>query len=152
MHTRDYLSLISSLKLQECSFQHKNSVFNLRQRRFVEVQLQPLNHVSEIGSVETHHVFGYARRPRAEKPGRTDSESIFFCRVGCSSDVAWRRTCLHHVRLSAPPRPPWCAARSPDRCGRRGPGSGPRTATLWVRWSWAATAGGSSPRSWIYDK
>lgn len=78
MHTSDYLSLIFSLKLQECSFQHKNSVLNLRQRRFVEVQLQPLNYVSEIGSVETHHVFGYARRPRAEKPGRTDSESIFF--------------------------------------------------------------------------
>lgn len=35
---------------------------NLRQRGLVQVQLQPLDHVREIGGMETHHVFGYARR------------------------------------------------------------------------------------------
>lgn len=28
----------------------------------MQVQLQPLDHVRKISSVETHHVFGYARR------------------------------------------------------------------------------------------
>lgn len=37
----------------------------------MEVQLQPLNYMREITSMETHDVFGYTRRLRAEsKRGR----------------------------------------------------------------------------------
>lgn len=39
---------------------------HLRQRRFVQVQLQPLNDVREIPSMETNNVFGYMRRLRPE--------------------------------------------------------------------------------------
>lgn len=35
----------------------------------MQVQLQPLNHVSEIGRVETHDIFGDTGRPRAESEG-----------------------------------------------------------------------------------
>lgn len=40
----------------------RNNQTHLRQRGFMEVQLQPHDHIWEISSVETHHVFGDASR------------------------------------------------------------------------------------------
>lgn len=65
-----------------------------------------------------------------------------------SSYVASPPTCPRPAQPSAPPRLLWSVVQSPDRCDRRGPECDPQTASLWARWSWAATASGSSPRWW----
>ena len=36
----------------------------LRERWFIQVQLQPLDHIREVSSVEADHVFGHTRRLR----------------------------------------------------------------------------------------
>lgn len=61
-------------------------------------------------------------------------------------------TCPGHRRPSAPQRLQWSGAQNPGRCGRRGLAYGPQTATLWARWSSAATAAGSSPRWWSWRR
>lgn len=63
-------------------------VFNLRQRGFVEVQLQPLNYVSEISSVETHNVFGYTRRPRAESEQGQIQKGLFSLNANVSPQAS----------------------------------------------------------------
>lgn len=68
-----YKMLVSAASEEEVSSQRhkKNSIYSavsyqaqlislthLRQRRFMEVQLQPHDHIWEISGVETHDIFG----------------------------------------------------------------------------------------------
>lgn len=57
--------VVDALATQLVQFGVIHPLHTLRQRRFVEVQLQPLDYMREITSMETHDVFGYTRRLRA---------------------------------------------------------------------------------------
>lgn len=49
------------------------SLTHLRQRRFMEVQLQPHDHIWEISGVETHDIFGDPGRSVAAVKQQTKS-------------------------------------------------------------------------------
>lgn len=108
--------------------------------------------------METHDVFGYTRRLRAEsREGQIKRDYM----TSFGEPVASRRATSHaaspptfprHTQPSAPPRPPWSAVQSPDLCDPREPASDPQTASLGARWSGAATAAGSSPHWWSCDE
>lgn len=127
---------------------------NLRQWGFMKVQLQPLDHIREITSVETHYVFGNTRRIRPKKQKRGTKVVVELCGKNKNKNFAMvgLPTLLQSTRPSARRQLPWSGVRNLDQCDRRGPGSDPQTASLWARWSWAATAAGSSPRWWSCER
>lgn len=99
--------------------------------------------------METHNIFGYTWRLRAAdwggqiKKDYTLSAGEHVAAQCGASYAASLPTSLRHIRPSAPPRLLWSDVQNPARCDQRGPESDPRTASLWARWSWEATAAGS---------